>query len=172
MQHLTLGDEILSYNPETHNLEYQPVIGWLHRNPRGMYEYLRIPIDSSFIIVSGKHNIAISSQNSTSPIYTFAERLHNDDRLLLFSRNSPSHHTTVNTQANQIVFGRGLYAPYVRGNMNYFILNEGMGKMVLLHCFANVNVNPFTFHSLTSVYEYLSLFDESMLMYWHLGLSE
>jgi hypothetical protein len=72
MEEVTVGDEVLSYNPSTQNLEYRPVIGWLHRSPGGVFEYLRIPIGESFILVSAKHNLAMKWKNSTSPIYTFA----------------------------------------------------------------------------------------------------
>ena len=171
MEEVTVGDEVLSYNPSTQNLEYMPVIGWLHRSPGGVFEYLRIPIGESFILVSAKHNLAMKWKNSTSPIYTFAEHLDFEDDLILFSRNQ--HLQTIsNTKANQMVADRGLYAPYVKGNMNYFILDEGMSSMILLHCFANVNVNPFPFYSLPSIYDYFPYFDKAMTVSWYLGLNK
>lgn len=44
--------------------------------------------------------------------------------------------------------------------------------MILLHCFANVNVNPFPFYSLPSIHDYFPYFDKAMTVSWYLGLNK
>ena len=36
----------------------------------------------------------------------------------------------------------GMYAPFVSKTMNFFILSSDLKYLILVHCFANVNINP------------------------------
>ena len=68
----------------------------------------------------------------------------------------------------------GMYAPFVSKTMNFFILSSDLKYLILVHCFANVNVNPQKFDnygSIPSIYPYLSTFDSIMNTGNYLGFN-
>lgn len=143
MKDLRLGDEVLSYDPETGKQVYSKVTAWLYRNTeiKPQYDEIRTKEGLSFE-ASPYHNIAYVTPEGKID-FKFSEDFKEGDELVGFPEKDP----IVATVAKGIE-KTGQYTPYTDvGNYYIFGTNFTGGEadsnepMILVHVLSHVK-NP------------------------------
>lgn len=111
MSHLKVGDEILVDINDHNERIYEPIYSFIHANPDGLYDYLKISVDNTSeqsLIISSNH--LIYRANETNPV--FAGHLKVGDQLQVISKDGIKQVGSIKNI--HLVKSRGFYAPLTR----------------------------------------------------------
>ena len=108
MKNINIGDEIFVDINDQGQRIYESVYGFIHANPNGMYDYLKITVENNLeepLIISNNH--LIYRFNQTKPI--FAGYLNIGDQLQMISNNGSKQAASI--KDIRIIKSQGFYAP-------------------------------------------------------------
>jgi hypothetical protein len=108
MKDINIGDEILVDINDRGQRIYEPVYGFIHANPNGMYDYLKIIVENNVqqpLIISNNH--LIYRFNQSQPI--FAGYLKIGDRLQMIFNNGSKQGASI--MDIKLIKSQGYYAP-------------------------------------------------------------